>query len=178
MPQWLTRPNLPFPLEGNAAKRQRVYEAERRYETPLPICPPNGGLLYLCVSLRYLPSSTPSPLRGPLPLKGTQGLAPLALFPPISYKNCFFPKIPITNRNFFAFPENILYVENFRHKKKDRRAGPFPFHSSQKLLILPMLMRGRASRLPSSVNRPGVAAETECLCRQRRKSTLYCHQDV
>ena len=156
MPQWFTRPNLPFPLEGNAAKRQRVYEAERRYETPLPICPPNGGLLYLSASSRFLPSSTPSPLRGPLPLKGTQGLAPLAFFPPISYKNCFFPKIPITSRNFFAFPENILYVENFR-QKKDRRAGLFPFHSSQKLLIRPMLMRGRAQAFCFSESATGRA---------------------
>jgi len=108
---------------------------------------------------------------------GVNAFRAFIIFPPISYKNCFFPKIPITSRNFFAFPENFLHIENLKHKK-DRATGLFPFHSSQKLLILPMLMRGRASRLPSSVNRPGVAAETECLCRQRRKSTLYCHQDV
>ena len=72
MPQWFTRPNLPFPLEGNAAKRQRVYEAERRYETPLPICPPNGGLLYLSASSRFLP--TPSTAHAvPLPLQAGGG---------------------------------------------------------------------------------------------------------
>lgn len=33
--------------------------------------------------------------------------------------------------------------------------------ATQKLLISPMLMRGRASRSPSSVNRPGAAAEQD-----------------
>ena len=41
----------------------------------------------------------------------------LCYFPPISYKNYFFSKIPIINRNFFAFPESSLYVGNFRHKR-------------------------------------------------------------
>ena len=64
----------------------------------------------------------------PCHLKGTQGLALLALFPPISYKNCLFSKIPITSRNFFTFPENILYVENFRHKKRpESRSFSFSF---------------------------------------------------
>ena len=84
MPQWFTRPNLPFPLEGNAAKRQRVYEAERRYETPLPICPPNGGLLYLSASSRFLP--TPSTAHAvPLPLQagGRQVFMHVALFAPM-----------------------------------------------------------------------------------------------
>jgi hypothetical protein len=45
-----------FPLRGNAAKRQKVYEAERRYETPLPICPPNSGLMYLSASSQFLPT--------------------------------------------------------------------------------------------------------------------------
>ena len=49
---------------------------------------------------------------------GVNAFRAFIIFPPISYKNCFFSKIPITSRNFFAFPENILYVENFRHKKK------------------------------------------------------------
>ena len=59
---------------------------------------------------------------------GVNAFRAFIIFPPISYKNCFFPKIPITNRNFFAFPENILYVENFRHKKRpESRSFSFSF---------------------------------------------------
>ena len=42
-------------------------------------------------------------------------------------------------------------------------------YATKKLLIRPMLMRGRASRSPSSVNRPGVAAEAECLVVKEEK---------
>ena len=48
---------------------------------------------------------------------GVNAFRAFIIFPPISYKNCFFSKIPITNRNFFAFPESSLYVGNFRHKR-------------------------------------------------------------
>ena len=50
------------PLRGH-----RVYEAKHRCDTPLFSGPPIGGLLHFSVSFRFLPSSTPSPLRGPLP---------------------------------------------------------------------------------------------------------------
>jgi hypothetical protein len=61
-----------FPLRGNAAKRQKVYEAERRYETPLPICPPNSGLMYLSASSQFLP--TPFTAHAvPLPLQAGGG---------------------------------------------------------------------------------------------------------
>ena len=60
------------PLRGH-----RVYETKHRCDTPLISGPPIGGLLHFSVSFRFLPSSTPSPLRGPLPLKGTQEFVPM-----------------------------------------------------------------------------------------------------
>jgi hypothetical protein len=75
-----------------------------------------------------------------------------------------FPKNSDYQSEFFASPENFLYVENFRHKKGDVKkyliisSHPlFPFHSSQKLLIRPMLMHGRAQAFCFSESATGRA---------------------
>ena len=132
-----------------------------------------------CFAFVYLYGTyPPAPLRhfvALFPSRGRKGWRRSPFFHLYPIKIAFSQKFRLPVGIFLLF-RKISCMQKILGIKKDRRAGLFPFHSSQKLLIRPMLMRGRASRSPSSVNRPGAAAEAEYLCRQRRKSTLYCPQ--
>ena len=72
-PKWyvkyMTRcfsPQIPrFPLRGSPAKRERVYKAERRFDTPSLSCPPIGGLCHFCFLPLYPPRSANTKKRRP-----------------------------------------------------------------------------------------------------------------
>ena len=93
--------------------QQRVYEVKYRSDTPLPACPPFGGLLNLSVSFRFLPSYTPSPLRGPLPLKGTQDFSLHILFARRGGRFPGIKKLPSRGKGVFLSLHGLHYLMSY-----------------------------------------------------------------
>ena len=104
------------------------------------------------------------------------------LFVPLLFFHLYPIKIAFSQK--FRFPVGIFLlfrkiscIQKISDTKKDRRADLFPFHSSQKLLIRPMLMRGRAQAFcfdesARSSRRSGISVSSG-----KSRYSHSCHQD-
>ena len=108
--------------------------------------------------------------------RGRKGWRRSPFFHLYPIKIAFSQKLRLPVGIFLLF-RKISCIQKISGIKKDRRAGLFPFHSSQKLLIRPMLMRGRAQAFCFDESARGSRRSGMSVSSGKSRYSHSCHQD-